>query len=140
MAHAAALAGSRCLDAIVSTEAVRTLARDEYRDRSARQLSLTKGVVCGLLANGPITCALDDQQEPRRPSLGLLRFARSGTPLTHVDNAGAGGRLECRKHAKEERPPAQEAMAAQWLGYEHCACARVGVLVSGEGESRVSES
>jgi hypothetical protein len=45
---------------------------------------------------------LDDQQEPRRASLGLPRFARSGTPPTHVDDAGASGRPECRKHAEAE--------------------------------------
>ena len=57
---------------------------------------------------------MDDQQEPRRASLGLPRFARSGTPPTHVDDAGAGGRPECRKHANARRryvhPP------SAWVG------------------------
>ena len=48
------------------------------------------------------TIAKDDQQEPRRASLGLPRFARSGTPPIHVDDAGAGGRPECRKHAQAQ--------------------------------------
>ena len=56
----------------------------------------------GYVGRSGRSVAMDDQQEPRRASLGLPRFARSGTPPTHVDDAGAGGRPDRRKHAKAE--------------------------------------
>jgi hypothetical protein len=38
----------------------------------------------------------------RRASRSLLLFARRGTPQIHVDDAGAGGRPEYRKHAQAQ--------------------------------------